>query len=85
MRGCFIKVTKEGLSEVNKMKMAQEGNDLWECPRLGNGRCTSPELESSSLYSGTSDIFKNPDMLMIINNNKNLEEGEKDGGEEKEW
>lgn len=22
-------------------------------------------------------IFKNPDMLMIINNNKNLEEGEK--------
>lgn len=32
-----------------------------------------------------SQIFKNPDMLMIINNNKNLEEGEKDGGgEEKE-
>lgn len=42
MRGCFIKVAKEGLSEVNKMKMAQEGNDSVRVSQAGEQQVYKP-------------------------------------------
>ena len=40
------KVTKEGLSEVNTMKMTQEGNDVWECPKLGEQQVYKPQIRN---------------------------------------
>lgn len=35
-------------------------------PSWGDNRCTSPKLEISLLCSGTSDLFKNPDVFIVI-------------------
>lgn len=40
------KVAKEGLSEVNAMKMTEEGNDVWEGPKLGGQQVYKPQVRN---------------------------------------